>query len=130
MSDEKEQTYSAREIVLEFFPATSKRFIPEHLNYQVTNSSGQYILINRNDQILLKLEPVAPAGNATVVLCCDFCHHSSTRQYLQMFRAEKPDSNGRHFLYICLCRNTEACEVRRLNDEPVEKLLARVGVKQ
>lgn len=128
MSDEPQPTHSAREIVLELFPATHSRLIPEHLNYQLSSHAGQFVLINRADKVLLKLEPVAPSGKANVQLCCDFCQHSAARQFVQLFRAERPDSGGRRFFYVSLCKNTAACEVRRLDDQPVERLLRRVGV--
>ena len=128
MSDESQQTYSARDIVLEFFPATNQRFIPEHLNYQLSNHAGQFVLINREDEVLLKLEPVSPAGKASMPLCCDFCQNNASREFIQLFRAEKPGSRGRQFLYVSLCKNTAACEVRRINDGPVEHLLKRAGV--
>ena len=128
MSDESQKTYSAREIVLELFPATPQRFIPEHLNYQLSNHAGQFVLINRKDEVLLKLESVSPSGKSSVTLCCDFCQNNASREFIQLFRAEKPGSKGRTFFYVSLCKNTAACEVRRLNDQPVEKLLKRVGV--
>jgi len=128
MGDEGQKTHTARDIVLELFPATHSRLIPEHLNYQLTNVAGQFVLINRNDAVLLKLEPVTPSGKASVQLCCDFCQRSAPRQFVQLFRAEQPDSKGRRFVYVSLCKNTEACELRRLDDAVVERLLVRVGV--
>ena len=129
MSEEPKQTFSAREIVLEFFPETNERFIPKHLNYSLSNHKGQFVLINRQDKIMLKLEPISPSGDKGSQLCCDFCQQSAAREYLQIFRAEHPESNGRRFFYVSLCRNTQACELRRLSDKPIEKLLARAGVK-
>ncbi len=128
VSEDPQKTYSARDIVLEFFPATPKRFIPEHLNYQLSNHAGQFVLINRADEVLLKLEPVSPSGKNSLPLCCDFCQNNASREFIQLFRAEKPGSKGRQFFYVSLCKNTAACEVRRINDKPVEKLLKRVGV--
>ena len=66
------------------------------------------------------------SGRASTQLCCDFCQHSAARNYLQLFRVEVPGSNGRRYFYVSLCRDTEGCNLRRLNDEPLRALLARV----
>jgi hypothetical protein len=129
VSDEPQQTYSDREIVLEFFPATHERLIPHPSQFSLKEHDGQVFISSKQGQVLLALVPVSPAGKTAVHLCCDFCQHSAARPYLQLFRAEVPESQGRHFCYVSLCRNTEACNTRRLNDEPILKLLQRIGTK-
>lgn len=124
MSEEPKATYSAREIVLEFFPATDSRLIPKNHAYQLGRSGdGALIIRDREERELGRLLPVSAAGNPTTHLCCDLCGWTSTREYLQMLRAEVPGSNGRRFRYLSACRNTQDCEARRLDDEPVRMLL-------
>ena len=127
MSDEPQQTYSAREIVLELFPATHERLIPATSDYRVgPDAKGDLALYDPSGEQLLTLAPVASAGNATTQLCCDFCQRTGSRHYLRLFRVEVPGSSGRRYRYVSLCRDAEGCNVRRLNDEPIRALLARV----
>jgi len=127
VSEESQQTYSAREIVLELFPATHKRLIPDSNDYRLEpDPNGNLIVYDQGDAALLSLSPVTISGRASTQLCCDFCQHSAARNYLQLFRAEVPGSNGRRYCYVSLCRDTEGCNTRRLNDEPLRALLARV----
>lgn len=127
MSDEPRQTYSARDIVLEFFPATHKRLIPSYDTYQLrADAYGNVALYSQTNALLLTLTPVTSAGKPSTQLCCDFCQRSGSRSYLQPFRVEVPGSGGRRYLYVSLCRDTNACQVRRLSDDPVRALLSRV----
>ncbi len=128
MSDEPQQTYSAREIVLEFFPATHEQLIPKTSAFMLKNHDGTIIISTTKGKELINLTPVQPSGNASTQLCCDFCQHSGNRHFLQLFRAEVAGSNGRHFFYISLCKHTEACETRRISDKPIEALLERLGI--
>lgn len=124
MSEEPKHTYSAREIVLEFFPATDSRLIPRNHAYQLDRGGdGALIVRDRQERELVRLLPVTAAGSPTTHLCCDLCGWTSTREYLQLLRAEVPGSNGRRFRYLTACRNTQDCEARRLDDEPVRVLL-------
>lgn len=124
MSEEPKHTYSAREIVLEFFPATDSRLIPRNHAYQLDRGGdGALIVRDRQERELVRLLPVTTAGSPTAHLCCDLCGWTSTREYLQLLRAEVPGSNGRRFRYLTACRNTQDCEARRLDDEPVRVLL-------
>lgn len=128
MSDESQPTYSAREIVLELFPATHKRLIPDSNTYRLEpDSTGNLVIYDHKDKALLSLSPVAMSGRASTQLCCDFCQHSAARHFLQLFRAEVPGSRGRRFYYVSLCRDIEGCNLRRLNDEPLRALLDRVS---
>lgn len=124
MSEEPKPSYSAREIVLEFFPATDRRLIPKTSAYQMDRSGdGALVIRDQQARVLGKLQPVDASGSPTTQLCCDLCGWSSSRQYLQLLRAEVPGSNGRRFRYVTACRSTEDCEARRLDDEPVRLLL-------
>lgn len=124
MSDEERPTYSVREILLEFFPATDRRLIPRAHRYQLNRAGdGALIIRDREERELGRLLPVSGAGSATTQLCCDLCGWSSIRQYLQLLRAEVPGSQGRRFRYLTACRSTEDCEARRVDDEPVRVLL-------
>lgn len=124
MSEEPKPTYSAREIVLEFFPATDERLIPRSHTYQLGRSGdGALVIRDSQERELGRLLPVSEAGSATTRLCCDLCGWTGIRQYLQVLRAEVPGSNGRRFRYLTACRNTEDCEARRIDDEPVRVLI-------
>jgi hypothetical protein len=124
VSEEPKRTYSAREIVLELFPATDKRLIPKVNSYQLDRGGdGSLIIRDRHERELCRLLPVSSSGSVSTQLCCDLCGWSSIRQYLQVLRAEVPGSNGRRFRYLTACRNTSDCEARRLDDEPVRALL-------
>jgi hypothetical protein len=124
VSEEPKATYSAREIVLEFFPATDSRLVPRTHAYQLGRAGdGALIIRDSQEREVGRLLPVSAYGNATTHLCCDLCGWSSVRRFLQVLRAEVPGSNGRQFRYLTACRNTEDCEARRLDDEPVRLLL-------
>lgn len=124
MSEEPKRSYSAREIVLELFPATDKRLIPKASIYRLHRSSeGRLEILDRQDRRLGTLEAVEPSGNPSTQLCCDLCGWSASREHLQMLRAEVPGSDGRRYRYVTACRRTEDCEARRVDDEPVRQLL-------
>ena len=128
MSDEP-KTYTDRDIVLELFPATDASLVPYRSKYSLTKSGlGNVLVLRSTGEELLELTPISSAGRATTVLCCDFCQHSAPRNFFHHVRASVPASKGRKFVYVSLCRNTHNCELRRLDDAPVEKLLERVGV--
>ncbi len=119
-------TYSARDIVLELFPATDERLVPTPRAYRLVPDLLGKVLYTPAGEQLLTFNPVAIAGSAAVQLCCDFCAHSAPRYYLQPFRVGVPGTSGRRSLYVTLCRDTESCELRRFDDAPVRVLLARV----
>ena len=115
--------------MLEFFPATPQALVPTVDGYRLeANAQGNLQIRNLRSGQCIVLEPISPAGNPTTQVCCDFCHHSAPRHYLQMFRVEIPDSHGRRFRYVSLCRNCEACEGRRINDQPLRRLIERLGL--
>lgn len=126
MSDEPQPTHSARDIVLEFFPATAEHLIPTSKHYYLKESSNGNLLICKIAAgPLLSLTPIKISGNAHTQLCCDFCQHSAPRHYLQPYRLEVPGSNGRRFLYVTLCADTAACDARRLDDRALEALFEK-----
>ena len=126
MSDEPKHTYSAREIVLEFFPATNEKLVPKKDAFKLLGgSNGELKLLSNEGNVLLVLQPVSLSGNAATQVCCDVCQLSAPRHYLQMYRFEVPGSQGRRFKYTSLCRNRNACDLRRLNDDPLKELVIR-----
>jgi hypothetical protein len=40
-------------------------------------------------------------------------------------RADVPGSEGRRWRYLTACFDTEACDARRLDDDRIDRLLAR-----
>ncbi len=125
MNDDPEQTYSAREIVLEFFPATPERLIPRTNRYRLRRATDGDLVVREGRKERLRLVPVPSAGSDTTQLCCDLCQWTDRRQLMQTVRAEVPGSNGRRFRYLTACRDYEACEARRLGDETIEALIQR-----
>ncbi len=123
MSDESKQTYTAREIVLEFFPATHERLVPVPHNYRLERNDDRVVVRDAFGRIRLSLTPIETHGRLSTPLCCDLCHGAGTRAGLHVLRSEVPGSNGRRFRYVTACRDTEACEARRLDDLAVEALL-------
>ncbi len=122
-----EKTYSAREIVLSLFPDTDAALVPLPEPYRFERTGEGVLRLLRDGTEVALLAPVAPAGNASTQLCCDLCKRSASRHYLQLFRAEVPDSKGRRYRYVSLCRDPAGCEERRVGgDAPVELLLSRV----
>jgi hypothetical protein len=129
VSDEPQHTYSAREIILEFFPATHSWLVPKASAYRLEpDETGQLLIYGEAEKPLLSLIPIASAGNASTQLCCDLCQHSAPRHYLRFLRAEIPGPQGRRFCYVTVCRNLDNCELRRLDDRAIIALLARVGL--
>lgn len=124
MSEEPKRTFSAREIVLEFFPATNAKLIPRSHDYRLgREGDGALVIRDRQQRELVRLLPVATAGCPTTQLCCDLCGWSGRRQDLQVMRSEVPGSDGRRFRYLTACLRTEDCEARRLDDEAVRLIL-------
>lgn len=127
MSDEPKPTWTEREIVLEMFPATDARLVPDGVRYRVQPArEGRRYVVREGEGPLLDLTPVPGVGNPLRPLCCDLCRRTGDRRALQLFRAEMPGSGGRRFRYLTACRDVEACEARRQDDHGIERLL-RLG---
>ncbi|HEX7021911.1 MAG TPA: hypothetical protein VF171_03570 [Trueperaceae bacterium] len=127
MSEESQRTYTAREIVLELFPATHERLIPRPEAYRLEHRPGGCLALRElpTGRELL-LTPVTPAGNPTTQLCCDLCRRNAPRHYLQMFRLALPNSDGRRFRYLSLCADAAGCQARRMGDDGLRALMNQV----
>lgn len=126
MSDESQRTYTAREIVLEFFPATHEKLVPSTSEFELERlADGNLVLRQKELKRELMLTPVARAGKSTTQVCCDLCQRSAPRQHFQMFRFVLPNSGGRRFQYLSLCADSEGCTARRITDETFRGLFAR-----
>jgi len=124
MSDEPKATWTAREIVLELFPATNERLVPSTRNYRLEEvDDGQALIRGAGGAVVAWLSAVPTSGNPTGELCCDLCQRTGTRRWLGLFRAELPGSSGRRLRYLTACRDHRACEERRLDDAGIEQLL-------
>lgn len=124
LSDEPHHTYSAREIVLKFFPATPERLVPNSADFRLEfDPEGNLVILNAVHKPLLTLFPISASGKASTQLCCDFCQRSAPRYHAQVYRIEIPASQGRRFRYITLCKNLEECASRRFDDKAIRALL-------
>lgn len=124
MSDDPKPTWTDREIVLEYFPATHERLVPRPLRFHLEDvGDGGVNVRDRDGEVAVRLSLVMTAGNPTGELCCDLCGRTGTRRWLGLFRAELPGSAGRRFRYVIACRDRGACETRRLDDAGIEALL-------
>jgi len=125
VSDEPRRSYTGREIVLEFFPATPDRLVPRSSAYRVTrdDDDGATVRERESGRPLLRLAPVERANRRTVRLCCDLCTWSGSSRDLRFLRAEVPGSDGRRWRYLSACVDIEACDARRLEDGPLDRLL-------
>lgn len=124
MSEEPKHTYTALEIVEELFPATPARLIPRERVYRLErDGDGDVRVMDAEGTERLRMTPIERSGDVSAHLCCDLCHTSSPRERLHVMRSEVPGSAGRRFRYLMACRDTDACEARRLDDAAVEVLL-------
>ncbi len=128
MSDGDEpNSYTAREIVEEFFPATPQRLIPRPSAYSVRFAEdGGRVVHRRAGGDALELKPVPSAGREAVHVCCDLCDWAGPRREFDTLRGEVPGSDGRRFRYVIACRDADACEARRLDDAMLERLVQPV----
>ncbi len=126
MSEEPKHTYTALEIVQEFFPATPARLVPRDHAYRLErDGSGDLRVMDAAGTVRLRMTPVERAGRESVQVFCDLCHTSSPREHLHLMRSEVPESAGRRFRYLMACRDTDACDARRFDDRSVEVLLRK-----
>ncbi|MFO7545760.1 MAG: hypothetical protein R6W77_09715 [Trueperaceae bacterium] len=125
MSEEPRRTFTALQIIEEFFPATPRHSRPAPRRYRLEHDDGGDVLVLDGDgETLLRLTPVPPAGNPKQRLCCDLCHVTAGREAMTLLRSEVPGSQGRRFRYLTACRDNDSCDARRVGDVVVERLLA------
>jgi hypothetical protein len=128
VSDEPQQTYTAREIVLELFPATPERLIPGPSAYAVTAmDDGAREVRDAEGDVVARLLPLTSCGADDTAICCDLCGWSGARRHLTLLRSEVAGSDGRRWRYLTACRDADACEARRLDDLSLERLLDLTG---
>jgi hypothetical protein len=120
------KSYTAREIVLEFFPATPQRLIPRPSAYSVRFAEHGGRVVQHQGGRELELTPIPSAGREAAQVCCGLCEWSGPRRDFDALRAEVPGSDGRRFRYVIACRDVEACEARRLDDATLERLVQPV----
>src|SRR5680860_1719484 len=119
------RTFSAREIVEEFFPATPARLIPGKKRLRLLRSnSGNLKVLDADGRELLVMEPVRQLGDPSHRLCCDLCLNSAGRPDLALHRVPVPGSHGRRWRYVTACHDEVACEARRHDDAMIDLLLA------
>lgn len=110
--------------MLEFFPATPERLVPDVNDFQMElDSDGNVVILNAVHKPLLTLFPIPSSGKAYTQVCCDFCQRNAPRYQNQVYRIEIPTSKGRRFRYVTLCKNLEECSSRRFSDKPIRSLL-------
>jgi len=126
VSEEPRTTFTALEIIEEFFPATPGHSRPLPRRYRLEHQDGGDLLVlDRAGEPVIRLTPVPPAGNPKQRLCCDICHVTAGREAMALLRAEVPGSQGRRFRYLTACRDAASCDARRRDDDAFEHLLAR-----
>lgn len=114
MNDDDEVTFSDREIVLEFFPATNKRLVPKEKRYRLEDiGNGSLKLHHFEFEHVVILTAIERSGNTGTLMSCDLCHHSAPRGHMLVYRANVPSS--KNFRYISLCNNRKNCEERRIS---------------
>jgi hypothetical protein len=124
MSDEPKATWTDREIVQEFFPATNEKLVPRPRRYRLEDAGdGAVHVLDAAGGTVARLDLVPVSGNPTGELCCDLCQRTGTRRWLAVYRTEVAGSGGRRFRYLTACRERRGCEERRLDDEGIEPLL-------
>jgi hypothetical protein len=124
VSDEPHQTYTAREIVLELFPATPGWLIPSPSAYAVTAlDDGAREVRDSGGDVVARLLPLPTTGAESTTICCDLCGWSGPRRHLTLLRSEVAGSGGRRWRYLTACRDGDSCEARRLDDLSLERLL-------
>lgn len=120
---EANRTYTDREIVLEFFPATREDLIPAPFPYRLEAlSEGQVLLEHQHKEQSVTLKPVSSTGKISTLLCCDLCGHQAARKYIQMYRGEVVGSHGKRLRYLSLCRHHEACGTRQISTKSISSI--------
>jgi len=114
MNDDDEVTFSDREIVLEFFPATNKRIVPKEKRYTLEDMGDGKLQIRHFEfEQTVVLTAIERSGNSGTLISCDLCHHNAARSHMLVYRANVPSS--KNFRYLSLCTNRRSCEERRIS---------------
>lgn len=117
------RTYTDREIVLEFFPATREDLIPAPFPYRLwALQEGQVLLEHQHKGQSVILKPISTTGKASTLLCCDICGHQAARTYIQMYCGEVVGSHGKRVRYLSLCRQHEACGTRQISTKSISSI--------
>ena len=125
MSDDTRRFHTAREIVLEFFPATNPALIPKPRRYRLVETPDDTgVVIHAAAGEVLRLTSVERHNRRPMPLCCDFCGSAGNSRYFRFLRAEVPGAEGRRWRYRTACVDVDACDARRLDDAPIDALLA------
>lgn len=113
--DDDEVTFSDREIVLELFPATNKRLVPQERRYTIEDiGDGRLEIRHISFEKKVVLTPIDRSGDSGTLIACDLCHHSAPRSRMMMYRAHVPEDR-QHFRYLSLCGSRKNCEERRIS---------------
>ncbi len=116
---DEEVTFSDREIVLEFFPATKEQLVPRERRYIVEDiGDGKLEIKHISFEKRVVLTPIERSGESGTLLSCDLCHHSAQRSHMVMYRAHVPEDR-QHFKYVSLCGSRKNCEERRISHNPI-----------
>lgn len=121
-------SYSEREILLELFPATPEELIPKYKRFEIKEISLTSRDLLLNGKTVLELLAIAPTGNPNTQICCDLCNNSAARKFFQIFKVEKPSSDGRVFRYYWMCANLNTCKLRGISKDRLEKILINLDV--
>ena len=114
MNDDDEITFSDREIVLEFFPATKKALVPQKKLYTLEDiGNGNLKARHISFEHSVILTAIERTGNNATMISCDLCHHSAMRSHMLMYRAHVPEGKQK-YRYVSLCANRKNCEERRI----------------
>lgn len=117
------QSFDERELILELFPGTSPELLPlgEVLYYR--DVEGRVHI--SEEPLHLVLEPLEDTASVAPVLC-EACLRQLSRSAAQFVR-HPVGQGGRHFRYLTLCANTEACR-EWARPGRLREILLRAGV--
>lgn len=115
MKDDDEVTFSDREIVLEFFPATKAVLVPQEKRYILEDiGDGNLKASHKSFEHHVILTAINRSGNSSTIISCDLCHHSAPRSDMLIYRGHVPEGKQK-FRYVSLCVNRKNCEERRIS---------------
>ncbi|PZA08378.1 MULTISPECIES: hypothetical protein [unclassified Meiothermus] len=117
------QSFDERELILELFPGTSPELLPlgEVLYYR--DVEGRVHI--SEEPFHLVLEPLEDTASLAPVLC-EACLCQLSRSAAQFVR-HPVGQGGRHFRYLALCADTDACR-ERARPGRLREILLRAGI--